>query len=128
MREAAVVLLAAAGSTAVLPPQLEQPDPQDRHPVSSKKNKNCADMAARVAAGVVATAVVATAVGVGVAAAIEAKKPPRKRRLRGALIRMAQVKQRIALAAAGRKRRSIRDSKVPAEILDQIPMNFERLY
>lgn len=81
--------------------------------------------AAAIGLGVVAGALAASAISAGIASAFT---KPRSGLLGGARRVCPGCPQAPCVIGCGRKRRSIPESKVPPEILNSIPTNFERLY
>ncbi|XP_077547905.1 uncharacterized protein LOC144160508 [Haemaphysalis longicornis] len=98
-------------------------------PRRSGERRHDPAVAAAVALGALAGVAAVGALGAGIAAAVQASR--RRNMPLGAARRGATGRRRRKPAhkpRGDRKRRSIPESKVPAEVLDQIPMNFENLY
>lgn len=82
--------------------------------------------AAAIGLGVAGGALALSALAAGIASAIQHR--PRSAGLVGARRSCPGCLPTPCVRNCGRKRRSVPTSKVPSEILDNIPMNFERLY
>lgn len=90
----------------------------------TRRKPNTAEATA-IGLGVLASALAAGAIGAGIAGALNRNRP---RGIGGARIGCSGCIRQPCVSGCGRKRRSIPKSKVPADILDSIPTNFERLY
>lgn len=102
-----------AGSSAVIPgPAQPVQKPRGRGPSGAA--------AAGIALGAMASALALSAIGAGVAGAIQSGRAGR--------VSSGGCPRSGCRSACGRKRRSVLQSKVPADVLDSIPMSFERQY
>lgn len=102
-----------AGSSAVIPgPAQPVQKPRGRGPSGAA--------AAGIALGAMASALALSAIGAGVAGAIQSGRAGR--------VSSGGCPRSGCRSACGRKRRSVLPSKVAAEVLDSIPMSFERQY
>lgn len=95
-------------------------------PHGHRPGKLSPEKAAAIGLGAASTAMALGALAATIASAVQHRQ--RLRKLGGTGTGCVGCRPTPCVGNCGRKRRSIAKSKVPADILDSIPVNFERLY